>query len=157
MKCEHITDIYLKAGRSGAIPFSVRIHMLTCSKCRKEIEAFQMIQNSLMEEGPDDIPAEKDLCSSVMQQISLMPGYKEPRISSMKWILAGMVILTGIFLIPFNPSMQWIRNYFGELFDVSLTLVLGLAVSLYCSAFAATHIRPAVLKEKFNRLFQSQI
>ena len=94
-----------------------------------------------------------DMSASVMKSISLMSPHNRPSVSAGKWIISGVMLAGSIFIMPFNNSMRWISDNFGDHFDIPMTIVMGCGISVYIALFAASHLKQSELRAKIDRFF----
>jgi hypothetical protein len=75
----------------------------------------------------------------VMASVRLM---KKPRreLHARDWIVSGCVILGSMALIPYDHNFDLIKEAFGASYALPLSLVLGIAFTLYAAVFIATHM-----------------
>ncbi|MDR3237951.1 MAG: hypothetical protein LBT84_05555 [Spirochaetia bacterium] len=154
MNCEDHISHYLKRESIDRLPFLVKIHLLWCGKCRREIPALR--KNLAAYRGIFPYAMKRDMSDSIMRSVCKMLPYKRGAVSESKWIISGCILLGSIFLMPFNNSMQWVRDSFGEFFDIPLTIVMGMAISLYITLFAASHLKNFGLRSKIDRILAKE-
>lgn len=127
--CSHITNYYLKKDNDQKVSLKIRIHLLFCSKCRKEFKVFISTINSFAESAP--FSPNIDLSDQIMTKINTMPVNYHHDIPIWQWILPGLFITLGTFTISLTDTMIWIKNNFGSSFEVPLNIVFGLIISIY--------------------------
>lgn len=152
MKCESCIEKFLKAD-GGATPISVKLHMANCPSCRQKISGMQTAMGLAKESMP--FTMKKDLSGSIMQQVMQMTPHSAQSVSVLKWIAVGFVILLGILLIPFNSSMHDIRLWTGGIFDIFITVVFGLFITIYVSLFTASLFKNDMFSKKIAKLIRS--
>ncbi len=138
MKCEKAIELFIDRERASSLSPGLRIHLIFCPSCRKEITRLRAAFNRLI-----DSPfyrMEGSRADNIMRVIKTSRVSREHTVSSKQWIFAGFVILFSIFLIPFNDSIIWLRSRFGIDFELPFVLIMGLAVTIYSVLFTLTHM-----------------
>jgi len=138
MKCKKIIDRFLEQDVYETIPLSIRLHIFLCPKCKKEIFQLKSKFNSLGDSS--SFVMEHDMSDVILNKIIKLEVEFEQNISSFKWLSTGSIIITGTCLIPFSSSFSWMNNHFGANLEIPLSIVMGLAVSIYAAIFIATHM-----------------
>lgn len=152
MKCESCIEKFLKADGT-ATPISVKLHIADCPSCRQKISAMQKAIVLAKETMP--FTMEKDLSDSIMRQVMQTTPASVQSVSLLKWIAVGFVIFLGILLIPFNSSMHDIRLWAGGIFDIFITVVFGLFITIYVSLFTASLFKNDMFSKKIAKLIRS--
>ena len=129
MKCEKAINRYLENDEKFSIPLFVKIHMFFCPKCSNEICGLMAAMDLL--ESESIWKTERNITGYVMDRISREDVYSEKRISGVKWMLIGAVIVSSILLINFSNSFIWLKEQYGPDFVVPLSLVLGGGITIY--------------------------
>ena len=129
MKCEKAVTRYLENDDKFRVPLFVKIHMLFCPKCSYEIYKLMAAMDLL--EGESVWKTERNITGYVMDKISLQNVYSEKRVSGIKWMIIGAVIVSSILLINFSNSFIWLKEQYGSDFAIPLSIVLGLAITAY--------------------------
>lgn len=150
MKCTGIVDRFLELEDNLSIPFSIRLHIVICRRCRREIftlrDAFKSFRNTAAFDMTGEV---SDL---VMWRIKESEMHYGNSISSLKWLMVGSVILASIFLIPFSNSLLWLKVYFGRDLMIPLNIVMGLVISVYSVLVIGAHTNE--LKTFMNSLYR---
>ena len=129
MNCERIQKKFLEMDNGSRVPVPVMIHMLFCSRCRRIISVLSGRFASLRSEAPFDM--DRDLCEQIMLDVFRSDVQYEHNVSGLQWGVVGAIILVSMFLIPFSNSFGWLRHYFGRGLEIPVSIVLGLAMSIY--------------------------
>ncbi|MBN2159063.1 MAG: hypothetical protein JW807_06685 [Spirochaetes bacterium] len=132
MNCENVQKRFLEMDNRSHIPLAVQFHMLHCSRCRHDIAVLNSRFESLTDDGPHAM--DRDLCESIMISVFRSDVHYEHHVSGLQWSAAGFIILVSMFLIPFSNSFGWLRSYFGRGLEIPISIVLGLALSIYALA-----------------------
>jgi hypothetical protein len=132
MNCESTQKKFLEMDNGSRIPVSVMIHTLYCSRCRHIISELSGRFASLRSEAPFDM--DRDLCEQIMLDVFRSNVQYEHSVSGLQWGVAGTIILVSMFLIPFSDSFGWLRHYFGRGLEIPVSIVLGLALSIFALA-----------------------
>ena len=129
MKCEKAMAIYLENEKKFRIPISVKRHIMFCPVCSAEVSrlmaALEMLEKETIWK------TEENITGFVMDRIMQKRVYYEKRVSGVKWMAIGAVIISSILLINFSNSFIWFRDYFGFGFVVPMSIVLGLGITAY--------------------------
>ena len=92
-ECSKIMDTYLELDKGERIPWKVTLHLLTCSKCRKQVKMLKAAEK--IARSPIEIPVPIDDSSILAVMSKINPdyqNYKNP-ISIAKWIIAGVIMI----------------------------------------------------------------
>lgn len=131
MKCEKAIEEYLKIEGHSHTPVILKLHLIFCSECRKEIsrlkKLFVLISNDSLYKSSRDVTA------SVMDIIRRESIYTVKTISGFKWVTIGLIIFFSILLLNFSESFLWLKNEFGSDFTIPLSIVMGFAFSAYAA------------------------
>jgi hypothetical protein len=132
MNCDTVQKKFLEMDNGSRIPVAVQFHMLYCSRCRNIISALSRKFASLRSEAPFDM--DRDLCEQIMLDVFRSDVQYEHNVSGLQWGVVGTIILVSMFLIPFSHSFGFLRHYFGRGLEIPVSIVLGLALSIYALA-----------------------
>jgi len=131
MKCEKAVEEYLKIESQSHTPVILKLHIIFCSECRKEIyrlkKLFVLISNDSM------YKTSRDITSSVMDIILRESVYTAKTISGFKWVTIGLIIFFSILLLNFSDSFQWLKNEFGSDLTIPLSIVMGFVFTAYAT------------------------
>lgn len=129
MKCDKAVEKYLKLEDFSHMPVILKLHLMFCGECRREIsrlrKTFVFLKNDSLYKSPFDIT------SSVMDIIRSESVFAAKTISGFKWVTIGLVIFFSIFLINFSDSFVWLKNEFGSYYTIPMGLVLGFVLTGY--------------------------
>lgn len=135
MKCEKAIEEYLKIEGNSHTPVILKLHIIFCSECRKEIarlkKLFVLICNDSL------YKSSRDVTVSVMDIIRRESIYTVKTISGFKWVTIGSVIFFSILLLNFSHSFQWLENEFGSDFTIPLNIVMGFVFTAYATVLVA--------------------
>ncbi|MDY6934446.1 MAG: hypothetical protein SVZ03_09525 [Spirochaetota bacterium] len=153
INCDKIITRFLEMEDYRVIPLNIRVHMLFCNRCRVEVYMLKDALDEIREFNP--FPLRKDLTDEIMQKILLTETPYKKEISTFNWVTAGLIIFLSIFLISYSEPMIWLKNQFGNNFEVPLSIVLGLIISIYSIVFIGTHLEKlkhsiGILKKKIS-------
>ena len=138
MKCNSTIRSFLELDNYMALPFSIRLHMVFCKRCRDEIYSLQNTFLMLRESAPFDIL--DNLSSLVMNSIYAGPVLYPKNVSSAKWLSVGLLIILSMFGITFSNSFHLLKDYFGLPLEIPLNIVMGLAITIYVALFIGSHL-----------------
>ncbi|MCU0822440.1 MAG: hypothetical protein MUC95_08205 [Spirochaetes bacterium] len=138
MKCNATIRSFLELDNYMVLPFSIRLHMVFCKKCREEIYSLQNTFSLLRESAPFDML--DSLSSLVMNSIYASPVYYGRNVSSTKWLSVGGLIVLSMMGITFSNSFASLKGYFGEYFEIPLNIVMGLVITVYVAFFIGSHL-----------------
>lgn len=131
MKCNKAVEDYLKLEDPSQVPFNLKLHILFCGECRREIyrlrKYFVFLSNDSLYKSPYDIS------SSVMDIIRRERVYIEKTVSGLKWFGIGSVIFLSILLLNFSESFLWLKNEFGSDLTIPLSIVMGFVFTAYAA------------------------
>ncbi|HOP64438.1 MAG TPA: hypothetical protein PK906_13740 [Spirochaetota bacterium] len=131
MKCNDAVEKFMELDDYRDIPFLLRLHFLFCRKCRGEVAAMTAALDILSSGSPYAAP--RGLAGSIMNSILRQSLSHAGKISGVKWVSAGTVIFMSILLINFSDSFIWLKQQFGSLYTLPLSIVLGLVLTAYLS------------------------
>lgn len=141
-KCNRVMEKYLQQENEN-ISLMLRLHMLFCPHCQKEIKSLQTILCQLKTTSSFHI--KKDFSKEIMMQVKEMPiPSREPInkffVSTFKWLFAGTLLVVSMILMPYNEVFLWTNWHFGRNFQITLHMMMGLTISAYFALFAIAHI-----------------
>ncbi len=140
MKCDDAMRRVLEHDDRTEYPVLLRLHLRRCARCRAEAGR---IRSAVEELRRMPLPvAEIDVGDAVMAEIERMESYRR-KVPLYNWAAGGMAILGGVVLVSFSDSFAWLQSSFGRNFEMPLSIVLGVVITLYASAFIATHLDAA--------------
>ncbi|HSV97828.1 MAG TPA: hypothetical protein VLM75_12975 [Spirochaetota bacterium] len=137
MKCDDALRRIIEHDDGARYPARLRLHLRRCARCRAEAEGLRFAVGALRR-GPLPVP-DIDVSDAVMAEIGRMESYGR-NVPLYNWLGGGLAIVGGIVLVSFSDSFALLRNSFGRNFEMPLSIVLGLAITLYASAFIAIHL-----------------
>lgn len=137
MKCDEAMRRVLEHDDGSHRSVLLWLHLRRCARCRAEAAALdaalrELRQTALAGSGID-------VSAAVMAEIERCATYRR-NVPMYSWVGGGLGIFGGIVLVSFSDSLVWLRGSFGGDFEVSLSIVLGIVITLYASAFIATHL-----------------
>ncbi len=139
MKCENAVNNYLEMDHYKNLSFRTKFHIRFCPQCEKELRLLAKNLKAIQKTTPFIL--QSSLSSHIMNSIAVTHSQQEQQgVSNFKWLFVGLLLLAGIFLIPFNEQLHLLRLYFGASFEVPLVIVFGLAVTLYPVIYIGTHL-----------------
>ena len=137
MRCDKAMRRIMERDDGTGYSLSLRLHLRRCARCRAEADAL----NAAIEEltrAPLPFPG-IDVSDAVMAEVERLESYRRD-VPMYNWVGGGFAILVGIVLVSFSDSFAWLRGSFGRNFEMPLSIVLGIVITLYASAFIATHL-----------------
>ncbi len=139
MKCDNIIKEFLLRDDYNTRPLRIHTHILFCGRCRREIGMLTDIFNSFRNTHP--LPMNNDMADSIMQKIyeNIQPAVQTT--SPFSWIAAWIIIMSGIFLLPFNDQFLWLTKYFGINLQIPVIIVMGFTITIYSIVIIATHMK----------------
>lgn len=150
MSYEKMIKRYLEMDNNAHMPITVRVYMLLFKKFREEVLQIQSVLASLRNEEAFDLT--EDLSEEIIEKIKRLESIYGHSVSTVRWILAGVVIWFSIVLITFSNSFSELTEYFGAHLLVPVNIVLGVGISVYAASYIATHIEE--LKKLINFPFK---
>lgn len=137
MKCDEAMRRVLEHDDGSHRPVLLRLHLRRCARCRAEAAALDAALRELRQTPLSR--RDMDVSDAVMAEIERLESYRRD-VPMYNWVGGGLAILGGIVLVSFSDSFAWLRGSFGGDFEVPLSIVLGIVITLYASAFIATHL-----------------
>ncbi len=138
MKCNKIIKRFLELENFLTLPLRMRWHILWCENCKEEIS---LLQDRLVEiRKSQPFVMKEDMTEVIMNSIYANTYVLSNNISSTKWVTVGTLIFLSIIGITFSDSIIWLKSHFGVSFEVPLSIVMGLAITIYVSLYIGTHI-----------------
>lgn len=112
------------------------VHARSCPECAAEAAA---IKAALSLYRLPDLAGSADVAPRVM---ALLPFVPAPRrsVSMRDWLLTGFVIVFSMVLVPLLADFRVLKAAYGNAFTVSLSMALGLFITLYAGAFVMSHL-----------------
>lgn len=134
-ECSKIMDTYLELDKGERIPWKVTLHLLTCSKCRKQVKMLKAAEK--IARSPIEIPVPIDDSSILAVMSKINPdyqNYKNP-ISIAKWIIAGVIMI--LFMLTFGLSSYQKAD---KAIMISFYILFACVVTAYCAMFVGTNM-----------------
>lgn len=134
-ECNRIMDIYLGLDKGERVPLEVTLHLLTCSKCRKQVKLLKNAEK--LTKAPLEVPVPIDDAAIISVMKKIDPNYslsKNP-ISITKWIIGGVAMI--LFMLTFGLSSFQEAN---TGFLISFYVLFAVAITSYCALFVGTNM-----------------
>lgn len=141
MRCDENMQRFLELENSRYLPASIRMHMLLCPGCRKEIHTLQKAFMSFRRTSAFVMPEE--MKNAIMLSVKNSQVTYEKNVSSIKWLFVGTMLFASILLIPYSDSLIWLKVQFGRDLEIPLNIVLGFLITLYSVSFIGSHLDSA--------------
>ena len=135
MKCDRAIEKYLDADNNSSIPIMLKLHIMSCAKCRREIKALHSSYMRIRKDSP--YKSHVDISCSVMNIIMAEQITTGKTISGFKWVSIGTLIFSSIVLINFSDSFIWLKKEFGSNYTIPLSIVMGLIFTAYAAILIA--------------------
>jgi hypothetical protein len=117
--------------------FALRMHLARCQSCSASAER---VRSALSAYRAAEEAGEDRIEDRVMAALRLMPPPRQD-FALRDWLLPGAIIALSMFLLPFlGKDLALFESLFGQGYELSLALVLGIAFTAYCALFIATHL-----------------
>jgi hypothetical protein len=144
MKCDQCMDLYIESDNRSTLPFSARRHIARCAACSGQVAKMEAARTALRASLPK---ASTDCSSVVMAAVGLA---KRPRreVGVREWIISFLAILLSMVLAPLGADFTWVKALFGSGYLLPFNIVFGIALTVYCVVFIASHLD--TLSERFG-------
>jgi hypothetical protein len=139
MTCEQAMRDYCSRDNHAALGEALLAHLASCSICQGEIETMQAVLHSLVVDQPG---LECDLSGTILERIG------EERMPISAWILPGLLILFGTAWLPFSREFAALSSSTGGSFEPTISLVLGLVLTVYALLFTGLNLK--LISRKFG-------
>lgn len=135
MNCRSFRN-QLDALDNDDLPIEMLVHARSCPECAAEAAA---LKAALSLYRLPDLVGSPDVAPRVM---ALLPFVPAPRrsVSMGNWLVTGFVIVFSMVLVPLLAEFRALKAVYGNVFTVSLSMALGLFVTLYAGAFIMSHL-----------------
>ena len=128
MTCEKAMELLVGARDARSLPLLAKLHLRRCASCGREARRLDMAMASLGD-----------------------PLHLSETVSWGKWIGVGFLIMLSIAVAPFGSDFGWLSSLMGDSFRLPFALTLGLAMTVYCSLFIASHLDELTERFKLGR------
>jgi hypothetical protein len=135
MKCDKVVEKYLKLEDYSAVPLILKIHILLCRECRKEISGLKKVFSLMINDSP--YKSATDISTSVMNIIRAQHVSAEKTISGIKWVSIGTIIFSSILLVNYSESFIWLKVEFGSDYTIPMNIVMGFILTAYSAILIA--------------------
>jgi hypothetical protein len=145
MRCETFLDRYDRLDSGEEVGFFLRLHLATCSDCRRAVERLDEVVSAwrraeAAREASPRARAEADTIDArVMASIRLLPR-PHRELHAGNWAVSGAVFFFSLAFIPFSADFDIFRKIFGDSYTLPLFLVFGLGLTVYGAVFIASHL-----------------
>ena len=135
MKCDRAIRTLLHLDHFDHPDKRTAAHLSRCPRCRAEFDRLKRTIAILSD--PGDVPIDDQLSERIMTSVRArsIVGTHYPA-----WIGSGILIMTGLVTLPYNPVMGYLARISGSSIDLTLALILGFGITTYLSIFIATHV-----------------
>ena len=134
-ECNRIMDIYLGLDKGERVPLEVTLHLLTCSKCRKQVKLLKNAEKLTRAPLEVPVPIDDEAIISVMKKIDPNYSLSKNPISITKWIVGGVAMI--LFMLTFGLSSFQEAN---TGFLISFYILFAVAITSYCALFVGTNM-----------------
>ena len=154
MECRDAMDLMLSLDNAGAPPPDLAAHLRGCARCRAEFGRLNAAVVALEIGHADSAATELTntvLTERIMEAVrhdaaAVMTGdealSEEERPELFRnWIIAGTLLVAGLFGLRFSDVMDWLRNSFGPTIDVAMSLILGVFLTGYICMLVGSNLR----------------
>lgn len=133
--CNEIMDKYLALDKGEKVPFEVTLHLLTCSKCRKQVQVLKNAEKISRAPLELAVPMDDFSIEAVMAKID--PNYRNAKnpISIAKWIVGGIAMI--LFMLTFGLSNY---GFASKAVIISFYTLFAICVTAYCAMFVGTNM-----------------
>jgi len=131
-------------------------HILVCSRCRRTNDEL----NSLLKDLSKDAPYKSSLDDDVIftRAVAAYTRANPKSLSEWIWNLSGLLIISCSVLFSFSSHYDAMKLVLGVYFQIIVSLMLGLLVSVFLSFYMVTHYRKiARFHEYINKLRRMHI
>lgn len=153
MECRQVIELVIDNDNHEELPAAVVDHMKTCEKCRRQADLFQgtllALQGSIA--ASEDAALTQRIMDKVRKEaLSVKREAEEdlPPVRFRSWVVAGAVMLAGIFGLRFSNWMADLRSTVGPSVEIATGLVLGLLLTGYLCMLVVSNL------DKVTRLFR---
>lgn len=128
----------LDAGQGYGI--ALRLHLHRCPSCSAAASRMERALRAYREDTRRADTAESLVEDRVMAAVRLMPPPRQD-FALRDWLLPGAIIALSMFLFPIlGKDIGFLEALLGSGYELSLSLVLGIAFTAYVALFIATHL-----------------
>ncbi len=138
MKCEKCMTGYLLLDNGQKPSLSIRVHLLLCEKCRREVaelashfETIKSMEPAFPRRGVEE---------NVMQIIRHSQVMYSKKVSATTWISAELLILASIVLVQFSPAKIWLDAVIGKQHHIILSATLGILITIFSALLIMTNL-----------------
>jgi hypothetical protein len=141
MECEKYMELFLKLDRGEKLSAEMAEHAENCPRCAAETAAFNRFADFCAAYG--NIAPNRDLTAGIMARIAWEKETPEEAalpLSMANWIGTGLLLFSGMLLIPFSTILQELVLDMPGL-SIALPIVLGSSIAIYATLFTGSHIK----------------
>jgi hypothetical protein len=132
MTCEEAMRDYLSRDNHAPLGEALLAHLADCTTCRGEVDAMRSALHSLVVDQPG---LDCDLSGAILERIN------EEQLPISAWLLPGLLILVGMLWLPFSGELAALRSLVGAAFDLTISLVMGICLTIYALTFIGLNLR----------------
>ncbi len=141
MKCEEVMQRIMETDNDRKLSGRLLAHINGCDSCREE---YRRLTEAELLLSSSNSPYRPELTDAVMQRIAEEEpaafSYSDGPMPVRNWLIAGIILLSSFVLVTFSDSFIWLRQVMGGLVEIPLSLILGIAASLFWMMFIGTHL-----------------
>lgn len=139
MKCENFMDAYTALDNGERPSLSLRLHLRSCPRCRREAALMEEKLSSLRRDAA--LPDAPDRTREIMARISAGDVTYGRSVPLYNWVSGELIIIVSIVLARFSDSLVWMNGYFGMNLEIPFNIVLGVVLTVYSSLFIGSHMK----------------
>lgn len=135
MNCRSFRN-QLDALEDDEMTIDMNVHARSCPECAAEAAALKAAMSLYR---LPDLAGSADVVPRVL---ALLPFVPAPRrsVSMRDWLVTGFVIVFSMVLVPLLAEFRALKAAYGNVFTMSLSMALGLFITLYAGLFVMSHL-----------------
>ena len=145
--CHYYMEEFLSIGKGERLPLSLTLHLLSCSRCRREVRLLSKAEKLSAKALKISIPLESNSITQVMREIDSSYSPQTGKVSIMQWVLTGLVLLACMVLLALFISP------YGELLTAYSCGIFAAALIAYCAVFVGTNLDFFIKKIDTHNVF----
>ena len=134
-KCEQMMNEYLMLDKGEHVPFSLSRHLMTCSKCRRQINLLKNAENQVSMPLKIQAPVTDDSIQKILEQLPPAKDHFYKPLPFAGWITGGIIMII-LLLIASNTN----SDYNSRGLSLWYAMTVAGCVIAYCAVFVFSNI-----------------
>lgn len=134
-KCDEIMDTYIGLEKGDKVPAAITLHLLTCKKCRKEVQTLNHAKKLVTKPLHEHPPVEVDSITDIMKKLDINYAPKKHSVPLIWWVIIGIILIIAMVAMCLVVNRLSFR-----IFRFILLITITGSIIAYAMLFIGYHI-----------------